>query len=303
VGIRFNTVRLLTETLSQLGDVSDKRLLTLGVQDCYFTYEEILQFLRRHGVPHEPLGSGEVQRTTGFKWVQGEGAEEYRDCIHQKTFFGLLGFNPENLCSLDASDYEGADVVQDLNVPINGSLRSRFDVIFDGGTIHYVFSVKDALFNVAHMCKVGGVVINFNPIDYSDHGFIGLNADVFREFYLVNGFEEVALKYIAIPTHDRRINEHYLEFSPQSFTYSLQPFYTTAVYAAYRKVEEKAFKVPFQGFYKHIHAAGPASNGSPRSLARRALSALFRDGVDAHFIPAVVARGLLGIRQGKRVNL
>jgi hypothetical protein len=303
MGIRFNTVRLLAETLAQVGDVSSKSLLTLGVQDCYFTYEEILQFLQRHGVPHGLLDDDEVQTTTGFKWTQGSEREKYQGCIHQNTFFRLIGFQPGNIRSLDASTYEGADIMHDLNEPVNGTLCSRFDVIFDGGTIHYVFSVKDALFNVARMCRVGGVIINFNPIDYSDAGFIGLNADLFRDFYLANGFEELALKYVAIPTHPRRINEHYLELNADSSRYSFQPYYTTAVYSAFRKVEEKALKVPLQGLYERIHANDQPRTSSPRSWARRTLSFLVREGVDAHFIPALVGRGLMGIRQAQKVNL
>ena len=302
MGIRFNTVRLLAETLKQLGDVSGKKLLTLGVQDCYFTYDEILQFLRRHGVPYHSLNPGDIKETTGFKWAQGPEAQQYRDCIHQTTFFRLLGFKPENICSLDASNYEGADIVHDLNAPVEESFYSRFDLIFDAGTIHYVFSVKDAFFNVGHMCKVGGAIINFNPIDYSDSGFVGLNADLFRDFYLHNGFEAMELKYIAIPRH-RRINEHYLEFSCESFSYSLQPYYTTSVYSVFRKSEEKSLKVPIQSFWESIYVRKAMDHSSPHSMVRKILSVLLRDAVGSYFIPTIVTRGLIERMRAKRVNL
>ena len=47
---------------------------------------------------------------------------------------------------------------------------SRYDVILDIGTLHYVFSIKDSLFNLSRMCKVGGVIADFNPVDFSDQG-------------------------------------------------------------------------------------------------------------------------------------
>src|SRR6185436_204491 len=42
---------------------------------------------------------------------------------------------------MDHSDYEGADVAQDLNLPLRNELASRFDVVFDGGTLEHVFNV------------------------------------------------------------------------------------------------------------------------------------------------------------------
>jgi len=303
MGIRRHTVHLLARTLPTLGKLSDMRLLTLGVQDCYFTYEEIITFLQRHGIPLRPLQASDVSPTAGFKWAAPEEFEIYRRYIHQKTFFRVLGFSPENICSLDASGYEGADIIHDLNQPVPSSLHSRFDLIFDGGTIHYVLSVKDALVNVCRMCKLGGCVVNFNPIDYSDHGFLGLNADVFREFFLTNGFEQVCLKYIGIPAHHRRIDEHYVEWSRDQFQYSLQPYYTTAVYSVFKKIAEKSPTVPLQSMYRDLHGATRVSARHQRPWLHRAMARVLRDVIDAYFVPSMLVRGLLSIRRGERVAL
>jgi hypothetical protein len=125
MGIGLSTVHLLAQTLPLLGDLSDKRLLTLGVQDCYFSYEQIMKFVCRHGIPYKPISEAEVLLTTGFKWAPPAEARKYRNSIHQKTFFTLLGFSPANIYSMDVSDYEGADIVHDLNFPIDDLLRSR----------------------------------------------------------------------------------------------------------------------------------------------------------------------------------
>lgn len=303
MGIRLNTVHLLAETLRVLGKCSDKKLLTLGVQDCYFSYDEVARFLARHGMPHEPISPAEVLPTTGFKWVPPPEREEFRNCIHQKTLFRLLGFLPENIYSMDVSEFEGADIIHDLNVPVDPSLCSRFDIIFDGGTIEHVFSIKDALFNMCRMCKIGGIVLNFSPVDYINHGFINLNGEILRDCFLANGFEEITLKYIAMPTHPRRINQYYLEFSPDKFRSSLQPYYATGVYSVYRKVEEKPLTVPQQGFYRNLykldgHLVPRKVDGLCRRLSRGALH-----WVDAYFTLSFLIRGHLSIRRGKKVSL
>ena len=300
IGIPFNLVHLLSQTLPLLGDLSDKRLLTLGVQDCYFTYETLIAFLRRHRIPHRPLRADDITPTTSFKWVPPSEAEYYRDFIHQRTLFQVLGFTAENVSSMDVNDYEGADILHDLNLPVGDSLATRFDLVLDCGTIEHVFSIKDALFNMCRMCKVGGIVVNSSPVDFIHHGFVNLSGGIFRDCYLANGFEEISLKYIAVPTYPVRFHgEHYLEYSLEQFSWSLQPPYNTSVYAAYRKVEERPLTVPAQRFYTKVWASQLAFS-APRGGKLRAL---LRSWVDSSPVMANLVRGFVGRRRGRKVKL
>src|SRR5918994_7656208 len=45
----------------------------------------------------------------------------------------LLG--AEDICSVDASHYEHASIVHDLNTPVSDSLKHRFSVVIDAGTL------------------------------------------------------------------------------------------------------------------------------------------------------------------------
>lgn len=303
MGIRLAAARLFSETLPQLGDVSSKTLLTLGVQDCYFGYQDISAFLQRHQVRHFPVPPEDIELTSGFKWVASEEAPTYRNCIHQRTFFATLGFRPTNIHALDASNYEGADIVHNLNIPVPDALRSRYDVIFDSGTLHYIFSIKDALFNLCRMCQVGGVIVNFNPIDFSDQGFIALNAELFRDFYSANGFEQLTLKYIATPVLPRAIDRYYLELSPESFDYSPQPCYTMSVYSVYRKISESDLTAPLQRLYRHLHQARPASTGLRAHRLRRFATHTLRTAIDAHCLPAFLLRAVRTRLLAKKVRL
>jgi hypothetical protein len=303
MGIGLNAVHLLSGTLPLLGDLSGKKLLTLGVQDCHFTYDKIIPFLRQHKVPHTSIGADEILPTTGFKWALPAEAERYRNCIHQKTLFRMLGFSPQNIYSMDVSEFEGADIVHDLNVPIDDSLSGSFDLIFDGGTIEHVFSLKDAFFNMCRMCRVGGIVVNFSPVDYINHGFINLNAEVFRDCFLANGFEEITLKYIATPTHPRLVDQHYLEYDPDKMHCTLRPYYRTGVYSAYRKIEERALTIPIQGYYRRMYATGAPLAQQRRSRLRRILSQLVRDWLDLFWVSSVLIHGLVSIRRGRKILL
>ena len=195
MGMNYDILNLLSDVFPLLGGLSQKKVLTLGVQDCYFTYDEIIPLLRIKKLLRTPLDQRDVQLTNGFKWASECERAKYVNCIHQKSLFAMLGFSPENVFSLDGNKYEDADIVHDLNVPVTG-MDGKYDLIFDGGTVEHVFSVKDALFNVARMCRIGGVVVHYGPVSMINHGYYNFNAELFRDFYLANGFEKVALKYI-----------------------------------------------------------------------------------------------------------
>ncbi|MDP3703209.1 MAG: hypothetical protein Q8R78_02325 [Candidatus Omnitrophota bacterium] len=281
--------------------MSAKKVLTLAVQDCHFTYDQLLAFLKKHSVPHSPLARSEVLLTTGFKWASPRATPRYRNCIHQNTLFRVLGFVEENIYAMDVNDYEGADIIHDLNQPVGDEWSSRFDLIFDGGTIEHVFSIKDALFNIARMCKVGGIVVDISPVDFINHGLVNLSAEVFRDFFVANGFDEVGLKYIAVPRHPRRAEQHYLEYRPDRFWYPLQPYYQTQVYSAFRKQVEKDLSVPMQGFYAKVwggeqHAAGGEVMAT--SLRER-----LADWCDWYFVPSLLIRSFVQLRRGRKVVL
>ncbi len=292
MGMRLNAVHLLSRFLPPLPRRAEMDLLTLGVQDCYFTYDRLLRFLVRHGIAHTPLDPAEVERTTGFHYLDGEERERYRDCAHQRTLFRALGFRKEGIQSMDASGFEGAEVVHDLNQPAPDGLANRFDLIYDGGTIEHVFSVKDAFSNLARMCRIGGHVIHHSPSDRLNHGFYNLNPDLLRDFYSANGFEPVRLTYVAEPNHAWNADRHYLEFEPEALPFSLQPYYSTHLHGVFRKVGDVPCRVPQQRSFAALWGGEakkpPWRGGRFRRLLRE--SSLLFDLPSRLVLPWVVRR-------------
>ena len=52
---------------------------------------------------------------------------------------------------MDASPYEGANVIHNLSEEIGASLAEKFDCVFDGGTLEHVFNFPTALKNCMGM--------------------------------------------------------------------------------------------------------------------------------------------------------
>ena len=307
MGIRLNAAHLVGKTIPLLGDLRGKKVLTLGVQDCHFSYDQALAFLLRHNIAHNPVPAGEVKLTTGFKWCPSSERHSYRNYIHQDTLFRLLGFDLNAVSAMDCSKYEGAQLAHDLNHPIDACFHSQFDVIFDSGTLEHIFSLKDALFNVVRLVKIEGLAIHFSPADFINHGFVNLNAELFADFYLSNGFEQVALKYIATPVHPELVDRHYLEFEPSEYLHSLGPYYATCVFSAFRKRREEAvLRVPQQGFYNSLLGrelyADEAEMKVSTDYKKRMLFRI-KNWVDRFFLTCVVIRGYRIVLRGRRVNL
>jgi hypothetical protein len=90
----------------------------------------------------------------------------------------LLG--AEDITSVDASPYERASVVHDMNEPIPDALKGRFSVVIDAGTLEHVFNFPTAIRNCMEMVKVGGHLILMTPANnFMGHGFYQFSPELF----------------------------------------------------------------------------------------------------------------------------
>lgn len=259
MGIAINLVYLLSQVLRD-SDRSNHAVLTIGVQDCYFDQDKLMRSFKRNNIQYTKIPQSRIEYTTGFHHLSVQDRQPLSHNLHQRSLLEFLGYSRNNILALDVNDYEGCDIIHDLNTPVPDSLRGRFDVVFDSGTVEHVFSTKDAFFNLATLCRIGGVVVQFEPVDMINHGFINFNACIFQDFYASNGFECLYLKYIAIPTQNE--DSHFLEIDPFLLREPLKAPYYLAVFAAYRKVREVELKVPMQSFYSELFDATSSDTAS-----------------------------------------
>lgn len=153
------------------------QVLTLGRQHMLLKVDHLEVILRAHGVWPPPQGEAAFRQAVDaeFPWAF-------------PTFARALG--AEKVLSMDASAYEGADFVHDLNQPVPPEWEERFDVVIDGGTLEHVFNFPVAIANCMKLVKTGGYLILFTPANnYFGHGFYQFSPELFyRVLTPENGF-------------------------------------------------------------------------------------------------------------------
>jgi len=151
-------------------------VIQLGRQSCTFQQEDVEAWAPRLGARL----AAPVCSTVDKPRLQ-------QSRIDDRRFFGMLGF--DEVVSCDAADYEGADFVVDLNLPISDALKGRFDAVMDVGTSEHVFSLPQLLANLHAMLKPDGRIVHFVPVSNQvDHGFYSFSPTLFYDYYSANKY-------------------------------------------------------------------------------------------------------------------
>jgi SAM-dependent methyltransferase len=169
MAIDSNTAKFLIEC--RAAGVSFARTITLGHQALVLSPSErrgLCKSLHNVTAKHESA------------LAEGDG---YADSL-----FETLG--ARELVSIDASGYEGASLVHDMNNPLPPECAARFDVVFDGGTLEHIFNVPCALRNCMELVRPGGHLVLHTPMNnWSGHGFYQFSPELFfRAFSADNGY-------------------------------------------------------------------------------------------------------------------
>jgi hypothetical protein len=106
-----------------------------------------------------------------------------------EPFLRQLGARQVDSC--DASAYEGATRVHDLNQPIPGDWEGTYDAVIDGGTLEHVFHFPTAIENCMRLVKPGGHLLLFTMANNCcGHGFYQFSPELFyRVLCPENGYQ------------------------------------------------------------------------------------------------------------------
>ncbi len=168
MGLNWHSMNLLVEARRE--GIELGRVLTIGRLNIFVSKPKIRQMLIANGLD-------DLYR------------DEAASAKYAEPILEMLGAS--HVDSLDASDYEGATLIADLNKPISEDLYSRYDLIVDGGTIEHIFNLPTALSNLMKMVKPGGrLVVCTMANNYFGHGFYQISPELFyRALSPENGFE------------------------------------------------------------------------------------------------------------------
>lgn len=126
------------------------------------------------------LGHPEVlmspfERRRLSRWL---GGMETRGEVYSDFFFRALGCAKPQ--ALDASEYEGAQLLHNLNEPLPRELHQRFSCVFDSGTLEHVWDFPRALQSCMELVKVGGhLVIGQMANNFMGHGLYQFSPELF----------------------------------------------------------------------------------------------------------------------------
>jgi hypothetical protein len=102
----------------------------------------------------------------------------HKKLIYADEFLKSLGV--DSLDIMDASDYEGATVLHDLNQNLPKDFIKRYDCLVDGGTLEHVFNFPEAIKTCMELVKLGGSLILITPWhNYAGHGFYQFSPELF----------------------------------------------------------------------------------------------------------------------------
>jgi SAM-dependent methyltransferase len=114
------------------------------------------------------------ERKKIYQWT----GVQLKGCEFADIFLEYLGAAPPH--SMDASQYEGADIIHNLNEKVPKHLENNFDCLIDGGTLEHIFEFTNALRSCLSMVRPGGHLIICNMANnHMGHGFYQFSPELF----------------------------------------------------------------------------------------------------------------------------
>jgi hypothetical protein len=228
-------------------------VVQIGRQQMFFGVSELRDIVARTGnVPSDVAVSLEreskhvVPGPPDALWVSPE------------YYFAHLGFS--QIDAVDISDYEGANLILNLNEPANSNLP-QYDFVFDSGTVEHVFHIPNYFRNVHALCKVGGHILHLTQSSgWMGHGFYLICPTLFWDFYEANGYRIVKAEIWQVPTNPALNSRFFgtIPYRPEIFPDSHQmgissESYFMVLFIVQRLERSACDVVPIQGSYRRIY--------------------------------------------------
>jgi SAM-dependent methyltransferase len=221
MGMTFQTFDLLKKNIDEFGELGD--VLTLGKLGNQIDKKK-LKLLR-------------LENDAAF-------SRKYCDSI-LKDYFGA------NLVhSIDNSNFEGANIIFDMNEELK-NITKQYDTIIDIGTSEHVFNVNQSLKNISKLCKSGGRIIHCLPANNQcGHGFWQFSPELFFSLYdESNGYQSTRLNLI-----DSYDDKTYWQINkkPKNERLELNSFTPLYIFVSTTKKLENVIQKAQQSDYEYV---------------------------------------------------
>lgn len=165
-----------------------------------------LRYAKRFGGLGETVTAGRQSLPLSAEVLAAKAG--FRDPGPERSPFGerlMMGaFGATSVESIDASDYEQATYIHDLNLPLPAGMKT-YDTVIDFGTIEHVYNITQAIGNLIGLCKVGGQILHVTPANnFCGHGFWQVSPELFFSLYSPrNGFRDTEVFVASRKNHSR----------------------------------------------------------------------------------------------------
>lgn len=171
MGLDHNGVKLLLS--SQRHGVCFTKVATIGRQAIQVSFNALKAILNSYSIHKTDYDVNKLLKDNdGFA----------------DSLLKMLGAN--EICSIDASPYEGASIIHNMNYPIGNDLKEAFSVVIDSGTLEHIFDFPRAIKNCMEMVRISGHFICITPTNnFMGHGFYQFSPELFYGIFTKeNGF-------------------------------------------------------------------------------------------------------------------
>ncbi len=162
MGLNNGAAIILSSVLENRGEFSE--VLTIGRQEYLVNYFMSSLIKKKYGISKD---------------LFADPAQEF-----------LRKLGAVKIDSLDINDYQGATIIQDLNLPIDSSFHNKYDLVLEFGTIEHVANISQAMQNLMLLVKPGGLLIFVSPgNNFFGHGCYQISPEFFlTQLTSANGY-------------------------------------------------------------------------------------------------------------------
>lgn len=134
-----------------------------------------------------------LRAEAAFRPIEGDLLLIGRQTVEQSTLTDQEFF--ASICTarfhaLDVSDYEGADVIHDLNKPLRAGLYGTADFIFDGSCLDNIFDIGNAMRSLSRLLRPGGRIVLMEHGTAIQGALTTFSPEWFFNFFAANDYAD-----------------------------------------------------------------------------------------------------------------
>jgi len=167
-------------------------VLFIGRQLVPLSLDTLNRLLARYGLKNQAPDCAEYDNET--RGAAGHGF------ITDRYFLKALGV--KTFHALDVTDYEGAEIIHDMGLPIPEKYYGKYDFVYNGSCLDNMFNPGVAMINISKLLKPKGRSVNIESASSRNSPYIMFSPGWFYDYYVVNKYKRAHIYLAAINNND-----------------------------------------------------------------------------------------------------